>query len=57
LAHAFDVAAAEEMTQVCLYVDSDNTHAAPAVYRRAGFEVRTSFHAYTRTLTGEAGQS
>ena len=51
LAHAFDVAAVEGLAQVSLHVDSDNAHAAPAVYRSAGFEVRTSFHAYARNLT------
>ena len=50
LAHAFDVAAAEGYDQVSLHVDSENSHAAPSVYRRAGFEVRCAFHSFRRTL-------
>lgn len=50
LAHAFDVAAREGLEQLALHVDSENAHAAPAVYRRAGLDVRTAFWAYARTV-------
>jgi ribosomal protein S18 acetylase RimI-like enzyme len=50
LAHAFEVTAREGLAQLALHVDSENTHAAPSVYRRAGLEVRTAFWAYARTL-------
>lgn len=51
LAHAFDIAGREGLRQLSLHVDSENAHAAPAVYRRAGLEVRTAFWAYAQTLT------
>jgi ribosomal protein S18 acetylase RimI-like enzyme len=51
LAHGFEVAAREGLGQLALHVDSENVHAAPAVYRRAGLEVRTAFWAYARTLS------
>lgn len=51
LAHAFDVAADHHLEQVSLHVDSQNSHDAPSVYRRAGLEVRTAFHAFTRSLS------
>ena len=51
LAHGFEVAAREGLGQLALHVDSENTHAAPSVYRRAGLEVRTAFWAYARTLS------
>ena len=51
LAHGFEIAASEGLRQLALHVDSENTHAAPAVYRRAGLEVRTAFWAYARTLS------
>ena len=50
LAHAFEVAAREGLHQLALHVDSENAHAAPAVYQRAGLEVRTAFWSYARTL-------
>jgi ribosomal protein S18 acetylase RimI-like enzyme len=50
LAHAFEVAATDGLGQLALHVDSENTHAAPSVYRRAGLEVRTAFSAFARTL-------
>jgi len=50
LAHAFEVAAAEELRQVTLHVDSENRDNAPSVYRHAGFHVRCAFHAHTRTV-------
>ena len=50
LAHAFEVAAREGLAQVALHVDSENAHAAPSVYRRAGLEVRTAWWAWARTL-------
>jgi len=48
LGHAFEVAAAEGLGQVWLHVDSENTNNAPSVYRRAGLDVRSAFHAFTR---------
>ena len=51
LAHAFEVAAREGLGQLVLHVDSENAHAAPSVYRRAGLEVRTAFWGYTRTVS------
>jgi ribosomal protein S18 acetylase RimI-like enzyme len=50
LAHAFDVAAEHHLETVSLHVDSQNTNDAPSVYRRAGFDVRAAFHAFTRSL-------
>jgi ribosomal protein S18 acetylase RimI-like enzyme len=50
LAYAFEVAAHEGLGQLSLHVDSENSHAAPAVYRRAGLEVRTAFSVFGRTL-------
>ena len=50
LAHAFDVAAEQQLDQVWLHVDSQNTNGAPSVYRRAGFDVRSAFDAFTRSL-------
>ena len=50
LAHGFEVAAREGLGQLALHVDSENAHAAPTVYRRAGLEVRTAWWAYARTL-------
>ena len=50
LAHGFDVAAGEGLGELALHVDSENTHDAPSVYRRAGLEVRTAFWAYAREL-------
>ncbi len=49
LAHGFEIAAREGLGQLALHVDSENAHAAPAVYRRAGLEVRTAFWAYGRS--------
>jgi ribosomal protein S18 acetylase RimI-like enzyme len=51
LAYAFELAAGEGLGQLALHVDSENTHAAPSVYRRAGLEVRTAFWAYARMLS------
>ena len=51
LALGFEVAAREGLGQLTLHVDSENTHDAPSVYRRAGLEVRTAFWAYARTLS------
>ena len=34
-----------------LHVDSENAHAAPSVYQRAGLKVRTAFWGYARTLS------
>jgi ribosomal protein S18 acetylase RimI-like enzyme len=51
LVHGVDVAAREGLRQLALHVDSENAHAAPAVYRRAGLEVRTAFWAYSLTLS------
>jgi ribosomal protein S18 acetylase RimI-like enzyme len=51
LAHAFDVAAEQRLDQVWLHVDSENANNAPSVYRRAGFDVRSAFDAFTRSLT------
>jgi mycothiol synthase len=51
LAHGFEMAAREGLGHLALHVDSENTHAAPAVYRHAGLEVRTAFWAYARTLS------
>ncbi|MGH3507671.1 MAG: GNAT family N-acetyltransferase, partial [Nocardioidaceae bacterium] len=51
LAHAFEVAAREGLEHLSLHVDSENAHAAPAVYRRAGLEVRTAWWGYARTLS------
>ena len=51
LARAFEVAAREGLGQLALHVDSENSHDAPSVYRRAGLEVRTAFWAYARTLS------
>lgn len=50
LAYAFEIAAREGLPQLALHVDSENAHSAPAVYRRAGLEVRTAFWAYARML-------
>ena len=50
LARAFEVAARQGLPRLSLHVDSENTHAAPSVYRRAGLEVRTAWWAYARTL-------
>ena len=50
LAFGFEVAAREGLGQLALHVDSENTHDAPSVYRRAGLEVRTAFWAYAQTL-------
>ena len=50
LARAFDVAALEGLAQLSLHVDSENTHDAPSVYRKAGLNVRCAFHAYVRAL-------
>ncbi|WP_125037140.1 GNAT family N-acetyltransferase [Nocardioides sp. LS1] len=51
LRHAHHVAAGEGLTTLTLMVDGDNPHDAPALYRRAGFEVRTASYVFTRTLT------
>ncbi|QIK75485.1 GNAT family N-acetyltransferase [Nocardioides piscis] len=51
LAHGFEVATREGLGHLALHVDSENAHSAPAVYRRAGLEVRTAFWAYARTLS------
>jgi ribosomal protein S18 acetylase RimI-like enzyme len=50
LRHAFDVAATQGYDDVILHVDSSNEHDAPSVYRRAGFEVRCAFNAFSCTL-------
>lgn len=50
LRHAFDVAATEGYDDVILHVDSSNEHAAPSVYRRAGFEVRCAINVFARDL-------
>ncbi len=50
LAHAFDVAAREGLGKVSLHVDSENTHDAPSVYRRAGLDVRCAFNAHVLDL-------
>ena len=49
LRHAFDVAAAEGFTAVNLHVDGSNTYDAPAVYRRAGLDVRCAFDAFAQS--------
>jgi ribosomal protein S18 acetylase RimI-like enzyme len=46
LAHAFDRARADGLAKVCLHVDSANPDNAPAVYRRAGLEVRLAANQY-----------
>ena len=51
LAYGFEIAAREGLGRLALHVDSENAHAAPSVYRRAGLEVRTAFWAYARTLS------
>jgi ribosomal protein S18 acetylase RimI-like enzyme len=51
LAHAFDVAAAEGYDRVDLHVDSESPDDAPSVYRRAGLEVRSAKHVFTRRLS------
>ena len=51
LAHGFEIAAREGLGQLALHVDSENAHAAPSVYRRAGLEVRAAFWSYARTLS------
>jgi ribosomal protein S18 acetylase RimI-like enzyme len=51
LALGFAVAGREGLGQLALHVDSENTHDAPSVYRRAGLEVRTAFWSYARTLS------
>ena len=40
LAHSFDQAAREDLGRLSLHVDSENSHDAPSVYRRAGLDVR-----------------
>jgi ribosomal protein S18 acetylase RimI-like enzyme len=50
LAHAFDIAAREGLTELSLHVDSESTHDAPSVYRRAGLEVRCAYHAHVCNL-------
>ena len=50
LAHAFDRAMREGLGQLSLHVDSENTHDAPSVYRKAGLEVRCAFHAHVLDL-------
>jgi mycothiol synthase len=51
LRHAFRVAEAEGLVEVRLHVDSSNPHDAPALYQRAGFEVRTASDQVTCALT------
>ena len=50
LAHAFEVAAREGLDKVSLHVDSENTHDAPSVYRRAGLDVRCAYNAHVLDL-------
>lgn len=50
LAHAFDVTAREGLGELSLHVDSENTHDAPSVYRKAGLEVRCAFNAHVLDL-------
>ncbi len=50
LAYAFEVAAREGLDKVSLHVDSENTHDAPSVYRRAGLDVRCAYHAHVLDL-------
>ena len=50
LRHAFDVAATEGYAQVNLHVDSSSPDDAPAVYRRAGFDVRCAYDAFSLSL-------
>lgn len=50
LRHAFEVARTEGFTTVRLHVDSNNAQGAPALYRRAGFEVRSAAHVFTQTV-------
>jgi ribosomal protein S18 acetylase RimI-like enzyme len=46
LAHAFDCARVSGLTKVSLHVDTSNPDDAPAVYRRAGLEVRLASNQY-----------
>ncbi len=52
LRHAFDVAALcpAGFSKVDLHVDSSNAYDAPAIYRRAGLDVRYAWEAFTQTL-------
>ena len=50
LAHAFDIAGREGLTQLSLHVDSESTHNAPSVYLKAGLQVRCAFHAHVRDV-------
>jgi mycothiol synthase len=50
LATAFDRAARDGLGRVSLMVDSENSHDAPSVYRRAGLEVRCAYPCYVRDL-------
>lgn len=50
LAHAVDVARAEGFSKVDLHVDSTNSYDAPALYRRAGLDVRYAWDAFTQKL-------
>jgi ribosomal protein S18 acetylase RimI-like enzyme len=61
LAHAFDQAGRAGLGRLSLHVDSENTHDAPSVYRRAGLQVRCAFEAHVLDLErwppGSAGSS
>lgn len=50
LATAFERADLEGLGRVSLMVDSENTHAAPSVYRKAGLEVRCAYLCHVRDL-------
>lgn len=50
LTHALDVARAEGFSKLDLHVDSSNTYDAPALYRRAGLDVRYAWDAFTMRL-------
>jgi ribosomal protein S18 acetylase RimI-like enzyme len=50
LRHASDVARTEGFTKVDLHVDSSNSYDAPALYRRAGLDVRYAWDVFTMRL-------
>ncbi|QBR91130.1 GNAT family N-acetyltransferase [Nocardioides euryhalodurans] len=50
LAHACEIAHREGLGRLSLHVDSENSHDAPSVYRRAGLDVRCAFHGYIAEL-------
>jgi ribosomal protein S18 acetylase RimI-like enzyme len=50
LQHAIDVARAEGFSKLDLHVDSTNSYDAPALYRRAGLDVKYAWDAFTMRL-------